>query len=71
MIQNQMETHLVLRQLKSPAVCTYCNNTISPDVFSYIEEGVKEHIHSLIARKFCAECYSKYGEQKLLKGKNE
>ncbi|MCK5259002.1 MAG: hypothetical protein KAJ69_05720 [Thermoplasmatales archaeon] len=71
MIQNQIETHLVRKQSKFSAVCNYCNNPISSDDISYVEEGVTEHIHSLIARKFCSDCYTKYGEQILLKGKNE
>jgi uncharacterized protein with PIN domain len=71
MIQNQIETHLVRKQSKFPNVCTYCNNPISSDDIFYAEEGVKEHIHSLIARKFCSTCYTKYGEQMLLIGKNE
>jgi len=71
MKQYQIKTHLVLKHLKIPAVCTYCNDTISSDDISYVEEGLKEHVHSLIARKFCAECYKKYGELHLLKGKIE
>jgi hypothetical protein len=71
MIQNQIETHLVRTQSKFPNVCTCCNNPISSDDIFYAEEGVEEHVHSLIARKFCSACYTKYGEQMLLKGKNE
>jgi len=34
----------------------------------HLEKGVKEHLHSLLARKFCSDCYAKYGEITLLKG---
>ena len=71
MIQQQIETHLVRKQFTFSTVCAYCNNQISSDDTYYLEEGVKEHIHSLIARKFCSNCYTKYGEHKLLKGKND
>ena len=71
MIQNQIETHLIRKQSKFPAVCTYCRTPISSDDVSYLEEGVNGHIHSLIARRFCSDCYTKYGEQFLLKGKKE
>jgi hypothetical protein len=67
MVENQIKTRLIRKQSKSPAVCTYCNSMISPDEIHYLEEGVKEHIHSLIARKFCSDCYAKYGERILLK----
>ena len=50
-------------------VCTNCSNKIQPGSIYYLEKGKREHIHSLIARKFCSECYSRYGERKLIKGK--
>ncbi|UCF12284.1 MAG: hypothetical protein JSW06_09620 [Thermoplasmatales archaeon] len=71
MIENQIETHLVKKQSKFPAVCTNCDSKIAPDKVYYLEEGVEEHIHSLIARKFCSNCYSKYGERILVKGMKE
>ena len=64
-----MDSHLVQRQSKYPTVCTYCSSKICADDPYYVEEGVKEHIHSLIARKFCMTCYTRYGETILLKGK--
>ena len=69
MIENQIKIKLVKKQSKSPAVCTNCDSKIEPDQVFYLEKGENEHIHSLIARKFCADCYSKYGERILLKGK--
>jgi len=54
MIENQIETRLVKKQSKFPAVCTNCGSKIAPDEIYYLEEGVEEHIHSLIARKFCS-----------------
>ena len=71
MTEKQIETRLVRRQLPFSLVCTYCNNKISPDEYHYLEEGVEEHVHSLIARKFCSDCYVKYGEKILLRGKSE
>jgi len=67
MAEKKIETKLVKKQSKFPAVCTFCNNKISPDDVHYLEEGVKEHVHSLIARKFCSDCYAKYGENILLR----
>jgi hypothetical protein len=64
-----MDTRLVQRQSKYPTVCTYCSAKVNADDAYYVEEGVKEHIHSLIARKFCMNCYTRYGETILLKGK--
>ena len=71
MLQNTIETHLVKKQSTAPKVCTSCNNKISPGELYHLEKGVNEHLHSLIARKFCSTCYTKYGEQMLLRGKNE
>lgn len=67
MEEKQIETRLMKKQSKFSGVCTYCNNNIYPDVIFYLEEGKDEHIHSLIARRFCSECYTKYGERILLK----
>jgi len=71
MAENIMETHLVRKQSKFPKVCTSCNKKIPPGELFHLEEGVKEHIHSLLARQFCTECYTKYGERILLTGKKE
>jgi len=64
----EIETRLVKKQSKFPTVCTNCDSKIAPDEIYYLEEGVEEHIHSLIARKFCSNCYTKYGERILIKG---
>ena len=66
-----IKTRLIRKQSKNPTVCLYCSNQIFPNESHYVEEGVNEHLHSLIARKFCSDCYSKYGEHKLLKGKDK
>ncbi|MFW6122456.1 MAG: hypothetical protein ACOC80_16365 [Petrotogales bacterium] len=68
MVENQIKTRLIRKQSRLPTVCTYCDRKISPDEIYYLEKGVKEHIHSLIARKFCSDCYTKYGEKELLFG---
>jgi uncharacterized protein with PIN domain len=61
-----LETRLVRRHSQFPTVCIYCNKQIPPDDLHYVEEGITTHIHSLIARKYCDVCYTKYGEQILL-----
>ena len=71
MTQMEIETHLVKKVAKFPRVCTNCNNEIIVGNTFHHEEGVKEHLHSLIARQFCSECYAKYGERKLLSGTNK
>jgi len=68
MTEMEIETRLVKKQSKFPTVCTNCDSKIAPDEIYYLEEGVEEHIHSLIARKFCSNCYTKYGERILIKG---
>lgn len=68
MTEMEIETRLVKKQSKFPTVCTNCDSKIIPDEIYYLEEGVEEHIHSLIARKFCSNCYTKYGERILIKG---
>ena len=65
----EIETHLVKKVAKFPKVCTNCRGNIAIDDIYYLEQGVKEHLHSLIAREFCSKCYAKYGEQKLLLGR--
>ena len=64
----EIETHLVKKVSKMTKVCTNCKNQIPPNEVYHKEEGLKKHLHSLIARRFCNECYSKYGEKKLLVG---
>ena len=68
MSQSEIETRLVRKNLTYPLVCTYCQNAMPDDTY-YLEEGVNDHIHSLIARKYCSTCYTKYGERILLSGK--
>lgn len=65
-----LETRLVRRHSQFPTVCIYCNTQIPPDDLHYVEEGITTHIHSLIARKYCESCYTKYGERILLHEKS-
>jgi hypothetical protein len=67
----EIETRLIKKVAKFPRACTNCNNEIPIGDAYHYEQGVKEHLHSLIARQFCSECYSKYGEKKLLFGVNK
>jgi hypothetical protein len=64
----EIETHLIKRIANFPKFCTNCDKTISVGEIFHHEEGVNEHLHSLIARQFCSNCYAKYGEKKLLSG---
>jgi|Deesub1362A_J573_1020465.scaffolds.fasta_scaffold113359_1 hypothetical protein len=66
-----IETRLIRKQTKISTVCTCCGCKIEPYVTYYLEEGVKEHLHSLLARKFCSNCYARYGEKILLTGKSK
>ena len=61
-----METHLVKKVAKFPRVCTSCDNEISVGNIYHLEQGKDEHLHSLLARHYCSDCYAKYGEIKLL-----
>ena len=65
-IYMEIETRLIKKVAKFPRVCTNCNNEIPVGNAYHLEEGVKEHVHSLIARQYCSDCYAKYGELKLL-----
>ena len=67
----KIETRLMPRTSKTALVCIHCNARISPGQVYHQEEGLREHLHSLIARRFCSGCYAKYGEQILLKGNSE
>ena len=71
MAQQAIETHLVKKQATSSAVCAYCKETMYPEETIYLEEGVEQHLHSLLARKFCSHCYAKYGERILIKGNSK
>ena len=62
----EIETHLVKKIVKFPEICTNCKIKMLEGEVYHLEEGVKEHLHSLISRKFCSKCYEKYGEKKLL-----
>jgi hypothetical protein len=64
----EIQTHLIKKVAKNPRVCTNCDKQIPVGELYHLEEGKKEHLHSLLARHFCSDCYAKYGEQKLLLG---
>jgi len=66
----EIKTRLVKKVAKSNRVCTNCNKDIIEGEIYHHEEGVDHHLHSLIARHFCSDCYSKYGEKQLLTGNN-
>jgi hypothetical protein len=55
----EIETQLIKKVAKFPRICTNCNNEITINDLYHQEEGVEEHLHSLIARKFCSDCYAK------------
>ena len=67
MMEKNLQTCLVTRRSQLPAVCIYCDKQILPNDLHYVEKGITTHIHSLIARKYCADCYKKHGEQLLMK----
>lgn len=67
MAGNEIQTHLIKKVAKSPRVCTNCNNEVPVGDVYHLEEGVNEHLHSLLARNFCSKCYAKYGERSLLR----
>jgi len=63
-----IQTHLIKKTAKSQKVCTNCDKAISVGEVYHLEEGVDQHLHSLLARRFCSKCYGKFGEKKLLSG---
>ena len=65
----EIETRLIKKVAKSLRVCTNCEKQIEIGEAFHLEEGVNQHLHSLLAREFCSDCYAKYGEKKLLVGK--
>jgi hypothetical protein len=69
MVKKEIQTHLVRKTAKSPLLCTLCTNKIESGQIYHSEEGVDEHLHSLLARRFCMECYAKHGEKHLLSPK--
>ena len=70
-MEKEIETRLVKKVAKFPTVCNSCNNQIVVGSVYHHEAGVSEHLHSLIARRFCSDCYAKFGGPKLLSGKNK
>ena len=62
----EIQTRLIKKVAKSPKICTSCDNEINIGEVFHLEEGINEHLHSLLARHFCSNCYAKYGEKKLL-----
>ncbi len=61
-----IDTRLVRKTANSTMVCNQCKGRISAGEHFHQEEGVDEHLHSLVARHFCTTCYAKYGEPSLL-----
>ena len=64
-----METHLVKKEARLPSICTSCDNEIKSGEAYHTEKGTNQHLHSLLARHFCSNCYAKYGEISLLSKK--
>ena len=67
MTEKGIKTHLVKKIAKTTRVCTSCDKQICTGEAFHLEKGVDEHLHSLLARQYCSDCYAKYGEVKLLK----
>jgi hypothetical protein len=70
-MKKDIETRLVKKVAKFTTICNNCNNEIYPENVYHVEEGVSEHLHSLIARRFCSDCYAKFGGPKLLLGRDK
>ncbi|MCD6467937.1 MAG: hypothetical protein J7L32_01305 [Thermoplasmata archaeon] len=66
-MMNWMETRLVRKKAVEKTVCTNCGKIVNENSWFYREEGVGFHLHSLIARNYCEECYKKHGENVLIK----
>ena len=66
MIENKIDTILVKKSSPFIEVCNNCNKKILKDEVFFFEIGKSNHLHSLISRRFCFKCYSKFGENKLL-----
>jgi len=64
----EIKTHLVKKVARDPKVCTNCDEAILKGDVYHLEEGINQHVHSLLARHYCSDCYAKYGEKKLLQG---
>ena len=63
-----IQTRLVKKTAKSQKVCTKCKKIIPTGEVYHLEGGIEQHLHSLLARRFCSECYGKFGQKKLLSG---
>ncbi len=66
MEENKIDTTLMKKKNQFTNICTNCNNKILKGEIYFFEVGIKDHLHSLISRRFCFNCYSKFGEKKLL-----
>ena len=64
----EIQSRLIKKVANGSKFCTNCNKQIANGETFHLEEGINKHIHSLMARSFCSDCYAKYGEKKLLKG---
>ena len=62
----KIQTHLIKKTANKNRVCINCKNEITCGMIYHLEEGTTQHLHSLLAREFCTDCYAKYGEKKLL-----
>ena len=65
----ERKTKLIRLQAVENEVCSFCRRKIKKGEWFYREEGVGFHLHSLIARRCCEDCYAKYGEEILMRWK--
>ena len=66
MVDDKIDTILIKKISPSTKICNNCNKKIMKNEIFFIEVGKHNHLHSLLSRKFCLKCYSKFGEKKLL-----
>ncbi len=68
MTKEDFDSRLIKKQSNGPKICTLCGTRIEPENLYYLEQGTDSHIHSLLARRFCVDCYASKGEFRLLQG---
>ena len=68
--KSKYDTYLKKVKARTNHTCLFCSKEIIPGDFYYRETNVDKFLQTLHAKKFCSECYEKYGEKLLRKKKS-
>jgi len=69
--KSKYDVYLKKVKARKNHICNFCSQQITSGNFYYRETNKDKFLQTLHAKKFCSECYEKYGEKTLIKYKKK